>query len=64
MHNSLKVGYIFLDSNTYRWLMLSTSIVVQLRAGDTVFVKIGNINPKGTLAGSGFHTVFSGFLNN
>ncbi|XP_060593899.1 complement C1q-like protein 3 [Ruditapes philippinarum] len=62
MHNMLKVGYIFLDQNSDRWLMRSTAIVVQLRAGNTVFVKIGNTNPKGTLAGSDFHTVFSGFL--
>ncbi|XP_060553740.1 complement C1q-like protein 3 [Ruditapes philippinarum] len=64
MHNMLKVGYIFLDQIPDRALIRSTSIVIQLRAGDTVFVKIGNPNPKGTLLGSNFHTVFSGFLIN
>ncbi|XP_060553741.1 uncharacterized protein LOC132714841 isoform X1 [Ruditapes philippinarum] len=64
MHNMRKVGYIFLDSNPDRYLIRSTSIVIQLRAGDTVFVKIGNSNPKGDLFGSHFHTVFSGFLIN
>ncbi|XP_060579039.1 complement C1q subcomponent subunit A-like [Ruditapes philippinarum] len=64
MHNMLKVGYIFLDQNPGRALIRSTSIVIQLRAGDTLFVKIGNPNPRGTLYGSNFHTVFSGFLIN
>jgi hypothetical protein len=64
MHNMLKVGYIFLDQNPGRALIRSTAIVIQLRAGDTLFVKIGNSNSKGTLLGSNFHTVFSGFLIN
>ncbi|XP_053381177.1 heavy metal-binding protein HIP-like isoform X2 [Mercenaria mercenaria] len=62
MHNSNKIGYIFLDGNTNWPLLRTISVVVKLSYGDTLFVKIGGITGVGTLVGCCFHTHFSGFL--
>ncbi|XP_053380321.1 collagen alpha-2(VIII) chain-like [Mercenaria mercenaria] len=62
MHNTTKVGYIFLDANSDYSLIRSTAIVLELQAGDSVFVKVGNSSPRGRLEGCCFHTLFSGFL--
>lgn len=64
MKNVQQIGYIFLDGNSDRWLLRSTSTVVALETGDHVFVKVGRTRGVGTLAGCCFHTVFSGFLIN
>ncbi|XP_053380188.1 uncharacterized protein LOC123561644 [Mercenaria mercenaria] len=62
MHNTSKVGYIFLDHNSDRWLLRSATIVLELKAEDTIYVKIGHKTGTGMLAGCCFHTHFSGFL--
>ncbi|XP_045210152.2 complement C1q tumor necrosis factor-related protein 3-like [Mercenaria mercenaria] len=62
MYNTSHVGYIFLDHNSDRWLLRSTTIVLELKAEDTIYVKIGHQTGTVTLAGCCFHTHFSGFL--
>ena len=62
MKNVEQVGYVYLDHNDDRWLFRSTSIVVQLSAGDKVFVKVANAGARGYINGSHFHTIISGFL--
>lgn len=61
MHNDKKIAYIFLDGNAEFYLIRSSTAVVTLDTGDSVFVKIGNRHGTCTLNGNGFHTHFSGF---
>ncbi|XP_053380322.1 complement C1q tumor necrosis factor-related protein 3-like [Mercenaria mercenaria] len=41
MQNKIQVGYVYLDDNSDRWLLRSTTAVLELNASDTVFVKVG-----------------------
>ncbi|XP_053380323.1 complement C1q tumor necrosis factor-related protein 3-like [Mercenaria mercenaria] len=64
MHNMIQVGYVYLDDNSDRWLLRSTTAVLELKAADTVFVKVGFRNGAGNVEGRSLHTHFSGFLIN
>ncbi|KAK3098885.1 hypothetical protein FSP39_023978 [Pinctada imbricata] len=56
------VGYVFLDGDGPYWSKSSATATLHLSRGDDIWVKVMYRDGQAQIAGSSYHSIFSGFL--